>query len=85
MKIAFHTSFQKQVQTLSPETQRIFSEQLPWFIKNRHHPFFRNVAVGHAYPGCRSISITSGIRALYLFSNDTAIFLLIGTHAELYG
>ena len=85
MKVIFHASFKKRFRALSPEERHDFSERLPWFMKNRHHSFFRNYAVGRSYPGCRSVSITTGIRALYVFSGDTATFVLIGTHAELYG
>jgi addiction module RelE/StbE family toxin len=85
MKVVFHATFVKRFQKCSPKIQQAFEERLELFLKNPYHPLLRNHAVGRAYPGCRSINVTGDMRAIYHMHEGACVFVLIGTHAELYG
>lgn len=84
MKVAFHHTFTKRFRKMPRNARSAFEVRLTVFFADPFHPILRNHAVGRAYPGCRSINITGDIRAIYRLSGETATFLLIGTHAELY-
>jgi len=85
MKIRFHRRFQKAFKKLSPKIQDKFYDRLAIFVENPFHPVLNNHSVDAAYPNWRSINITGDYRALYEIQSDgAAIFMKIGTHAELY-
>ncbi len=84
MRVIFHHTFTKRFRKMTPNVRASFGTRLEIFLADPCHPILRNHAVGRAYPGCRSINVTGDVRAIYRLSGETAIFLLIGTHAELY-
>lgn len=85
MNIRFHKRFQKTLTKLPVKIQERFSDRLRLFSQDPFHPLLNNHAVDAAYPGWRSINITGDYRALYDSQDDAvAMFMKIGTHAELY-
>jgi addiction module RelE/StbE family toxin len=84
MRVVFHAAFTKRFRKCSSKIQKAFEERLNLFFENQNHPLLGNHAVGRAYPGCRSINVTGDVRAIYHMHDGTCIFVLIGTHAELY-
>jgi addiction module RelE/StbE family toxin len=84
MIVIYHKLFQKQFKKLDPKLQQQFQERIKLFIDNRHDKFLNNHSVGAKYPSCRSINITGDYRAIYSEAGNTATFLMIGTHSQLY-
>jgi len=85
MIVVFHASFKKRFRKLPPKVREAFYARMEIFLLSPHHPLLHDHSVGRAYPRHRSINITGDVRALYTGSADRVIFMLIGTHAELYG
>ncbi|MDQ1299805.1 MAG: mRNA interferase YafQ [Patescibacteria group bacterium] len=78
--------FEKQFAKLSSKAKEKATERLLIFVVNPFDSILQNHSLTGVFLGCRSISITGDIRAIYLeVDRDTAHFLLIGTHHELYG
>ena len=84
MNTAFHASFVKRFRKLPPNVRNAFRLRLALFLSTPFHVLLRNHSVGRVYPGCRSFNVTGDYRAIYRVEGDTAIFILIGTHADLY-
>ena len=84
MNIQFHSSFRKAFQKQSKQVQDAFEMRIELFMQDPYHSVLRNHAVGRAYPGCRSVNVTGDVRALYRVREGAVIFVLIGTHAQLY-
>ncbi len=85
MKVRLHKRFHKYFKKLPVKVQNKFAERLSQFVENPFHPILGNHAVDAAYPGWRSINITGDYRALFEIQADgVALFMKIGTHAELY-
>ncbi len=85
MKIDFHKKFTKKFKKFPKKMQEQFYEKLGIFGIDQFDPLLNNHAVHYPYEGCRSINITGDIRALYEIIDDTALFIRIGSHSELYG
>ncbi len=85
MKIILHGNFKKRYKKLNISQQRRFKERRDLFLKNPLHPLLNNHALHHPYEGYRSINVTGDLRAIYEeTSPDTAHFIALGTHPELY-
>ncbi len=85
MKILFHAHFKKEYKKLTLREQRKCDERLFLFDKDSYNPILKNHPLRGTYKGFRSISITGDIRAIYeLISDDSAYFITIGTHNDLY-
>ncbi|MDP3900549.1 MAG: type II toxin-antitoxin system RelE/ParE family toxin [bacterium] len=84
MQVKFHKIFKKKFKKLPPWAQKKFYERLEVFLRNDHDAVLRNHSVDKAYPNCRSINISGDYRAIYYHNGDEVIFIIIGTHAELY-
>lgn len=85
MKINYHKNFLKVFDKLPPKIKDKFYERLRLFRENFFHPLLNNHSVEAAYPYWRSINITGDYRALYKTQSDnTIVFMKIGTHSELY-
>ena len=85
MQPNYNREFKKQIRKLPRKIQDHFEERLQIFIKDKFHPLLNNHSVERKFPGCRSINITGDYRAIFKeISDDSVIFLLIGTHSELY-
>jgi addiction module RelE/StbE family toxin len=76
--------FDKQFVKLSKKTKEQFYEKMILFQINSFNLLLNNHAVHYPFEGCRSINITGDLRALYEVIGDTALFIRIGSHSELY-
>jgi addiction module RelE/StbE family toxin len=85
MKIILHRNFKKQYQKLNDSQQEKFRQRRDLFLKTPFHPLLKNHTLHGDYRGCRSINVTADLRFIYEeLDSDTAHFIAIGTHAELY-
>lgn len=85
MIIIFHKKFKKNYQKLDPSIQRILDIKLLMFAKNPFLPLLNNHRLKGKFTGYRSINITGDYRGIYKEINEQeALFVLIGTHSQLY-
>jgi len=84
MDAYLHHSFVKKFKKLPPKIKVRFAERLDLFIANPTDVTLNNHSVEKVFPDCRSINITGDYRAIFKVEGDTAIFITIGTHPELY-
>ncbi len=85
MYIVFTHTFEKKLKKISPQIKNHFYDRLTLFELDKFHSSLNNHSVEKAFPGCRSINITGDYRAIFKeVSENGVIFLLIGTHAEIY-
>ncbi len=86
MEILFKSSFTKQYKKLPSKVQEKFNERLLLWLSNPADSLLRVHALTGKYTGYWSMNVSGDIRALYKHEGDTiVIFVLIGTHSELYG
>ena len=64
--------------------QERFYERLELFLSDPYNATLNNHSVEKAFPDCRSINITGDYRAIFKDQGNVVIFIIIGTHAELY-
>ena len=61
-------------------------ERIVLFSINPTDSILNNHLLFGKYEGHRSINITGDLRAIYtMIDEDTALFVAIGTHSQLYG
>jgi len=84
MEIGYKKRFLKKFKKLEPRVRSAFYERLLLFRANPTNPVLNNHSVERAYPGYRSINVTGNYRALYAQEGERVIFVIIGTHPELY-
>jgi mRNA-degrading endonuclease YafQ of YafQ-DinJ toxin-antitoxin module len=84
MDAYLHRTFLKRFRKLPLKIQEKFGERLELFLKNPTEPSLNNHSVEKRFPECRSINVTGDYRAIFKLQKDTAIFITIGTHSELY-
>ena len=84
MTVYYKKRFQKSFKKLPPLPRDKFKERLRLFRQNKFDPLLHNHSVDAAYPGCRSTNVTGDYRALFKEKGDDIVFVMIGTHPELY-
>ena len=84
MQIDYSSSFKKDDKKLNQKLRAQLRERIIIFEDNPFHPLLNNHAVHYPYEGCRSINVSGDIRALYESIGDTALFVRVGSHSELY-
>lgn len=62
-----------------------FEERYDLFIEDQRNPILENHALSGKLEGFRAFSITGDVRVVYYIYNDTAYFVDIGTHNQVYG
>lgn len=89
MIIKYSPLFLKTLKKLDVRIRKSFKEQILLFSKNPNDPQFNNHPLKREYQGLRSIDIAVDWRAIYEEKHEgeeeTAHFVLIGTHEQLYG
>lgn len=81
----FHKSFKKQYKKAPTLIRRNFDERLQIFVRDTTHSILNNHPLTGERKGEWSINITGDWRAIYEYLDDnTAVFLEINTHANLY-
>lgn len=85
MKIIVSKSFEKKYQKLRDSEKEKFKQRRDIFLANPFDPILNNHALKGKYKGYRTINIAGDLRALYEpLDKDTAHFILIDTHSNLY-
>lgn len=83
--IRFSKKFKKQYKRLPVKIQSKFDQRFRLWQKNPDAPELRRHYLKGEYKNVQSINITGDIRALYeQRSNVLVVYLLIGSHSELY-
>lgn len=83
-RIDFSKSFDKQLKKASLSIKIAFRQRLELFISTPFHPLLNNHALTGKYKNSRSINITGDWRAIYQEDNNSIVFMLLGTHSQLY-
>lgn len=85
MIIKLHKNFVKQTTNLKPAQQRRLQAALHLFQNEPQHPDLYNHPLTAQWKGHRSISIGGDWRAHYIPQDEnTALFVAVGTHNQLY-
>ena len=85
MIIDLHKSFRKQAENLKPAQKKRLKGALRVFRVDPHHPDLYNHPLMGKWQGHRSISFGGDWRAHYrVIDKDTAFFVAVGTHSQLY-
>lgn len=84
MEIRFHKNFKKRLKKLPSNVKIQFGERLEIFMHDKFAKILNHHAVDKAYPDCYSINVNGDYRAIFKNQDQIIIFMLIGTHAELY-
>ncbi len=84
MFIDFHKDFTKNFKKLSPKIKKKFQERLLLFEKDEFDPTLNNHALKGKWLGYRSINVTGDLRAIYKRDGNTAIFVTVNSHGNLY-
>ncbi|MEX2007434.1 MAG: type II toxin-antitoxin system mRNA interferase toxin, RelE/StbE family [Candidatus Levyibacteriota bacterium] len=85
MIIDFHKDFTKDFKKLSSKAKKKFQDKLILFEKDEFNPILNSHALKGKYQSYRSINVTGDIRAIYKKNDNSAIFVVIGSHSKLYG
>ena len=85
MIIDFHKDFTKDFKKLSLKIRTKFQERLLIFEKDEFEPVLNNHALKGKWLGYRSINVTGDVRAIFKRDPQTAIFVTIDSHSNLYG
>lgn len=88
MKIEFTHDFMKIFKkrfSSKPKIQKKFDERVKKFAGNSDDPILIDHALSGKLQGHRAFSITGDIRVVYYIFEDTAYFMDIGTHNQVYG
>lgn len=85
MRIRFHSNFEKEYKKLRLNEKKKCKERCEIFLDNPFNPLLYNHPLQGKYEGYRSINVSGDIRAIYRLSGkDTAYFVAIGRHRDLY-
>ncbi|MBI3671593.1 type II toxin-antitoxin system mRNA interferase toxin, RelE/StbE family [Candidatus Azambacteria bacterium] len=85
MQIIFHKNFVKKLSKLPLKAQNAFYKKLEVFYSDKFNVLLNNHPLSGEYDDKRSINITGDYRAIFEErENGDVIFILIGTHSELY-
>lgn len=86
MEVDFGPKFKKQYAKLRPSIQQQFKDRVQLLIEDPTAYLLNVHSLKGKYAGFWSINISGDLRAIYSYKGDTIIvFLLIGTHSQLYG
>ena len=86
MLVRFNTDFDRQFKTRLTNRQKIQAlDAIDLFIDQPLHKDLRNHALKGEWAGYSSISIGGDLRLHFrMIDNDTAYFVAVGTHSQLY-
>jgi len=86
MEIKFGKVFAKQYDKAPTEVREAFDKRLGLFFIDKYHPLLNNHHLTGKYKEYRSININGDWRAIYrdFNSGQTAYFITLGTHSQLY-
>ena len=84
MIIVFHRDFKKKYQKLAPKIVEKLDDRLRLFSKEEFNPVLNNHALKGKWLGYRSINVTGDTRAIFKRDEETAIFVAVDSHSNLY-
>ena len=85
MKVIFHKNFRKEFKKLKQSEQKRALSRINIFQNDPFDEILNNHELKGRLSGFRSINLSGDLRAHYtLVSEDTAFFVLLGTHSDLY-
>lgn len=84
MEVKFNLSFRKRYKKLNAKIKKAFHRRLQLFIQDSRQPLLRNHPLAGKLQGYRAFSITGDIRVVYYIFENTAYFVDIGTHNQVY-
>ena len=85
MKAEYHKKFDKQFAKLPKSKRDKVIEAVDLFIDNPLDSKLRNHALTGEWAGFRSISVGGDLRLhLEMIDDQTAFFVAVGTHSQLY-
>lgn len=85
MQAVYHSKFKKQYKNLPPAQKKRFAAAISLFMVQPHHPDLYNHPLTGQWKSHRSISFGGDWRMHYkMVGNDTALFVAMGTHSQLY-
>lgn len=85
MIVVFHKEFEKAFKKLDQKFQSKFRERLVLFERDEFDPVLNNHALKGRYLGYRSINITGDICVVFKRESESALFVVIDNHSNLYG
>ncbi|HWZ65888.1 MAG TPA: type II toxin-antitoxin system mRNA interferase toxin, RelE/StbE family [Patescibacteria group bacterium] len=86
MEVRFHKDFKKEFGKLSPKIQQKFWERLELWQEQPSHPLLKHHVLSGKLEGKHSINVSGDIRAIYEELDIViVVYLMIGTHSQLYG
>lgn len=80
----FKKSYRKRIQSNKNLTER-FEERYDLFENDSTNQILKDHELAGKLQGHRAFSITGDIRVVYYIFGDTAYFIDIGTHNQVYG
>lgn len=85
MKIIFQRSFTDQFTKLPKPQKQPVKEAIELFTDNPMHESLRNHPLREQWANYRSITADTDLRLHYrVIDKDTALFVAVGTHKQLY-
>ena len=86
MQVSYSHKFIKQFKKCPDNIKQAFKDRLVVFMENEFNPILNNHCLGGKLKDYRSINITGDWRSIFkkLDSGDVVIFIMIGTHSQLY-
>lgn len=79
----FKRAYKKRIDP-SPKLRQKIKERIALFQINPRSPFLNDHPLKGNKSGYRAFSVTGDIRIIYFMDHDTAYFIDIGTHNQVY-
>ena len=79
----FKKNYKKRMLT-NPALDKRFGERFRIFMEDSSKPLIKDHALSGKLTGLRAFSITGDIRVIYYIKEETAYFIDIGTHNQVY-
>jgi addiction module RelE/StbE family toxin len=83
--IILHKNFIKAYTLLSLKNKKAFKKRRDLFLKDINSPLLRNHPLHGVYDDYRSFNVTGDLRVIYKeIEKNTYVFVMIGSHSDLY-
>ncbi len=84
MIIVFHKDFKKSYKKSHKKLRKQFDDRLRIFKQDEFNEILNNHALKGKWLGYRSINVTGNVRAIFKRETDSALFVAIDSHSNLY-
>lgn len=85
MNLVYHKDFIKDFKKLPKKIKEKFKERQVLFEKDEFNPALNNHALKGKWLGYRSMNVTGDVRAIFKRDSESALFVAIDSHSNLYG